>query len=91
MSGKQKLKINVMRRFGTRCFYCGCQLTPSSMTLDHFVPRSLRKGVPYNLRPACVKCNRAKGDLTAAEFKKHIYRLSIRFILDSLFGRRYAN
>lgn len=88
MSGKQKLKANVLRRFGPRCFYCSCELTAASMTLDHFVPRSLRKGVPFNLRPACIKCNRAKGDLTAAEFLRHICRLFFRMVLNPFWAGR---
>jgi len=48
------------------CFYCGAV---GELEIDHMVP-TIRGGdnVVSNLCACCVKCNRSKGCLTAAEF-----------------------
>lgn len=86
MNTKQKTKLNVLRRYGERCFYCARALTPAAATLDHLIPRSQKKGVPYNLRPACVNCNRAKGSLGVPEFRSHIARLFFRMVINPFWG-----
>lgn len=64
------------------CWHCGKKLAftnyvgftddpyaKGSWEVDHSVPLA-RGGTEYlrNLVPACVPCNRAKGDLTSREF-----------------------
>ena len=53
------------------CAYCGCALDGSGKTtdLDHFVPLS-RGGAhaPYNLVPACKRCNTRKSARDPFEF-----------------------
>ncbi|MEH1786534.1 MAG: HNH endonuclease [Nostoc sp.] len=47
-----------------KCFWCGCDLTPETMTVDHLVP--LSKGGSNklkNLRAACRGCNQARRNL----------------------------
>jgi 5-methylcytosine-specific restriction endonuclease McrA len=90
MTTNQKLKVNVLARFGARCFYCRKGLTQASATLDHFVPRSVKRGVPYNLRPACFKCNQAKANLTFPEFRQHVFRLCLQLFLNSFRGGLHA-
>jgi len=63
---------------GMRCYYC---LKPLSLlpgddqmeiaTKDHLTPTS-RGGTDYisNIVPACFECNRLKGNMTEAEFRK---------------------
>jgi 5-methylcytosine-specific restriction endonuclease McrA len=46
------------------CVYCNCELTSSTMTQDHVIPRA-HGGSQLgrdNLEPSCVDCNSAKGD-----------------------------
>ena len=63
-----------------KCHLCGRKLDFGSYALaggrgrwevDHGNPRS-RRGVNdlRNLKPACVSCNRSKGDLTTAEYRQ---------------------
>lgn len=50
---------------GWRCHWCGCALTPLTVTVDHVKP--LAKGGSnwiVNLVPACRPCNTKKGDRT---------------------------
>lgn len=58
-------------------------------TMDHFVPRSAKRGVPFNKRPACIVCNRMKGSLSFGEFRWHVFKLCVRFMLQPFLGGRY--
>lgn len=52
------------------CVYCNEELTPTSRTQDHVIPRC-RGGSQLgreNLEPACFDCNSAKGDQSLLEF-----------------------
>ena len=62
------------------CTYCGKQIVRSRYgrregrgiwEVDHSKPKS-RGGTdhPNNLVASCVNCNRKKGDMTSAEFKR---------------------
>lgn len=71
-----------------RCIWCGrCttlerrplgrigQLGPMlrSATLEHMVPQSVRpQGTPHDLELACLRCNSARGDRSAAEWRLNI-------------------
>ncbi|MEH1822105.1 MAG: HNH endonuclease [Nostoc sp.] len=50
-------------KYGDRCFWCGCDLTPEVMTVDHYIPLS-RGGSNKtdNLRLACYGCNQKRGN-----------------------------
>lgn len=55
----------------TRCFYCGCELNDSNITIDHFIP--LCRGganIKENLVACCFGCNNKKGKKTYEEFIK---------------------
>ena len=60
-----------------RCFYCGRALDtpalrrPNSRTKDHLVPRRYghRREPRSLIVDACLECNRAKADMTLAEFR----------------------
>lgn len=53
--------MSKVRRPPGRCHYCG---VAPGVTADHVIPKS-RGGTnnPWNLVPACVRCNQAKADL----------------------------
>ena len=58
------------------CHYCGAQVPPAELTLDHIVPlvrggRSSRG----NCVPACKACNSAKQDLLPTEWEAYLERL----------------
>lgn len=57
------MKKRIIRMYGLRCFACGVQLTPSDLTIDHIIPRSLSgTGDQTNLQPLCQGCNTAKAN-----------------------------
>ncbi|WP_442942665.1 HNH endonuclease [Nostoc sp.] len=60
MRYRKKLLIE---RYGYCCFWCSCDLTPLTITIDHYIP--LSKGGSNelkNLRLACLPCNQRRGD-----------------------------
>ena len=61
-------KVNILRRDGYECQYCGRKLTNSTGTIDHVVPQS--KGGRHhwsNVVASCVKCNNRKDNKTPDE------------------------
>jgi len=60
---------------GKQCPYCEETITPRTMSLDHPTPLS-RGGSPAMLQVCCLKSNREKGCLTAAEFTKFLEDVS---------------
>lgn len=67
---KRKLSAGV-------CHYCGCQVGPRQLTMDHVVPlvrggRSSRS----NVVPACKDCNTKKQRLLPVEWEDHLKRLA---------------
>jgi 5-methylcytosine-specific restriction endonuclease McrA len=58
-------RINIFRRDGESCQYCGEKFPRSELTIDHIVPRSLGgKSVWENVVCCCMDCNRRKGGRT---------------------------
>lgn len=56
-------------------------------TIDHKLPRSRGgKDNPSNTVPCCLRCNNLKGDLTDAEFRRHV----ARFGYERIKGMYYA-
>ena len=52
-----------------KCYYCGCALTPSTISADHVKPISKGGYDKWsNIVPACRRCNGAKGSLSRDEF-----------------------
>lgn len=52
------------------CWYCGCDLTQESLTVDHVVPRSMGgTGEPDNLVASCLECNQTKGTRSVEEYR----------------------
>jgi len=57
------------------CFYCLGRTNSRTRCLDHVVPRVRRGLNSYrNLVSACVECNSQKGERTAADFLRALYR-----------------
>lgn len=53
---------NILIRDRYQCQYCGIQCKPSSVTVDHIVPRALGGKTTWtNAVAACPPCNRRKG------------------------------
>ncbi|MGQ0793419.1 MAG: HNH endonuclease [Deltaproteobacteria bacterium] len=61
-------RINIFRRDGSACQYCGEVFPKPDLTIDHVVPRSHGgKSVWENVVCCCVDCNRKKGGRTPEE------------------------
>jgi 5-methylcytosine-specific restriction endonuclease McrA len=75
--GARWSRLNVLRRDGYRCIYCGVvagerqgghYLARADFTLDHIVPRSRGGRNSWgNTACACARCNQRKGDRTPHE------------------------
>ncbi|NJL62327.1 MAG: HNH endonuclease [Methylacidiphilales bacterium] len=80
MNSKQKRnkKTQLIREYGSRCWWCGCYLPSEELTIDHLKPKS--KGGSdslENLRLACFQCNNSRGNsLFPPEKKSKAFSLS---------------
>lgn len=58
------------------CHYCGAQVPPKELTLDHIVPLVRGgKSARGNCVPACKACNSKKQSLTPVEWEEFLQRL----------------
>lgn len=59
------------------CHYCGRQVPPAELTLDHVVPL-IRGGRSSkgNCVPACKECNSRKQSLVPTEWQEYLDRLA---------------
>lgn len=61
MSITKRLRFEILRRGGYRCYYCGATGAGSALTVDHVVPVALGgTDEPSNLVTACADCNSGK-------------------------------
>jgi 5-methylcytosine-specific restriction endonuclease McrA len=57
------------------CFYCMRRTTPMVQCLDHVVPQArLGRNSYRNLVSSCMECNSQKGERTADDFLRRLYR-----------------
>jgi 5-methylcytosine-specific restriction endonuclease McrA len=83
---------NILLRDHNTCQYCGENLPPSELTLDHVIPRSRGGASAWdNLVACCKRCNHRKGSKTPEEarmvlqrrpraFSLHVSRQIIRYL-----------
>jgi hypothetical protein len=72
---KQNLRGAIHAREGGRCFYCLRRITTHRRCLDHVVPRAeLGQNSYRNLVSCCLECNSQKGERSAEEFLRGLYR-----------------
>jgi len=61
-------RMNVYRRDGFECQYCGDKFDTDRLTFDHVLPQSRGGATTWsNIVTCCGPCNRHKGDRTPAE------------------------
>lgn len=80
---------NVFKRDQYCCGYCGIELSTSSATLDHIVPRSKGGATSWtNMVTACKDCNTSKGNRTPKEAKMTLkikaHEPSFGFLFESM-------
>ncbi|OGA50951.1 MAG: hypothetical protein A3F74_22035 [Betaproteobacteria bacterium RIFCSPLOWO2_12_FULL_62_58] len=70
-----KYRPAILEREQGRCFYCRRTLTDEDSGLDHAEPQRANGTNSYrNVVAACHSCNSSKGDDTAEEFVRKLYR-----------------
>jgi 5-methylcytosine-specific restriction enzyme A len=59
-----------------KCYYCGREVPPQELTMDHIVP-IIRggKSAKNNLVPACKECNNNKKHFLPIEWEDYLKRL----------------
>jgi 5-methylcytosine-specific restriction endonuclease McrA len=59
-----------------RCYYCGREVPPRELTMDHIVP-IIRggKSTKNNVVPACKECNNKKKHSLPVEWEEYLERL----------------
>jgi HNH endonuclease len=84
------LRHAIHAREDGRCFYCLRPITYRRRCIDHVVPRAQSGRNSYrNLVSCCVDCNSKKGERSAEEFLRSLYR-EHRLSDDELTGRLRA-
>jgi hypothetical protein len=69
------LRQAIHAREGGRCFFCLRRLAPTVKCIDHVVPLAQSGRNSYrNLVSACLECNSQKGERTAEDFLRWLYR-----------------
>ncbi len=80
-SARRRKLPHLIAKYGYQCFWCSCQLTPETLTIDHYIP--LSKGGSNkikNLRLACASCNNLRDNAMPEETPEIIVEKScIRF------------
>ena len=72
---KQILRQALHEREGGRCFYCSRRITHHRRCLDHVVPLAEFGRNSYrNLVSCCLECNSQKGERSAEEHVRWLYR-----------------
>lgn len=64
---------NILMRDRYSCQYCGLRCSPTTITIDHVMPRSRGGRTTWeNVVAACHPCNRRKADHTPEEANMHL-------------------
>lgn len=64
------IRYDVLRRAGGKCELCGCSSKERPLHVDHILPRSKGgKNDLANLQALCDRCNLAKGNRDATDFR----------------------
>ncbi len=57
------------------CYYCGCKVAFSSLTMDHLIPLARGgRSTKDNLVPSCKACNNKKKTMLPVEWEEYISR-----------------
>lgn len=81
----RQLKRRVRDYLDGECIYCGCK--PKNLTVDHIIPINHGGTEEWgNLAPACLNCNRSKGNANVFDWwlEQPFYSLSRGEILINL-------
>jgi 5-methylcytosine-specific restriction endonuclease McrA len=60
---KRNKRQQLLKHFGSCCFWCRKDLPANQLTLDHLIPKSRGGSNNFeNLRLSCLSCNRDRGN-----------------------------
>ena len=66
----KEIRAFVYAKTDGHCAYCGCEITPEKMQIDHVKPLYLGGSNDLeNLMPACASCNHYKSTYTLEGFR----------------------
>ena len=69
------LRKTIHAREGGQCFYCLRRIASNTQCLDHVVPRAQSGRNSYrNLVSSCMECNSQKGENSAGDYLRRLYR-----------------
>lgn len=85
---KQQERMEVYRKMGGRCAYCGCVLEYKDMQVDHVKPINgwSEEGPDTleNMLPACRSCNHYKSAMSIESFRKMVENMPTALERDSV-------
>ena len=64
----------ILRREGNKCFYCFRALNPDNYVIEHVTSRPEGNNTYRNVVAACRDCNNRKGNTSADDFLRGLYR-----------------
>ena len=67
-------RLLILKRESNRCFYCLCALGGDNFIVEHVVSRPVGDNGFRNVVAACRQCNNRKGQSTAEDFLRTLYR-----------------
>ena len=72
----RELRALALKRYGCRCAKCGAEQTKAKrMNVDHIKPRKFFPELALdlnNLQPLCGRCNKAKGNGPAIDYRSRV-------------------
>ena len=61
-----------------RCYYCGKEVLPKELTMDHIVPIARGgRSIKNNVATACKECNNAKKQLLPMEWEQYLKNIRL--------------
>lgn len=75
-----KERNDFYKMYGSRCAYCGTQITFRGMQIDHKIPLAINgEDTKENMLPACRTCRRIKVTSDIVYFRKTISIIIFRY------------
>lgn len=81
-------RLEVYRKMGGHCSYCGCALKYEDMQVDHVIPLNgwsqSGSDTMDNMLPACRSCNHYKSTMSLENFRKMVENMPAALARDSV-------
>lgn len=73
---KKKIRSRLIKKFGSKCFYCGIELPSEYLDIDHIKSKARGgKLEEKNSVLSCKRCNSSKHDKDLNDWLKHNIRI----------------